>query len=511
MRALAGGLACVIAVASCGKDDSAASTNPARGGSASAVGGASNAGKGAGTGGRGGTSTGGSGAGGQGAASSGSSGKGGGASGRGGTTAAGGDGASAGQSGSGGGGGDATAGSGGDVSGGSGGAAGGVTVGEWTDAPGACPAGSVRVDITTLGEMEDASRGDSHADATCFFVHDGTYVQNGSTLPLYFRRGGAAGAPVTWIGESRAGVRIEGRATFDVGANHLVLSNMTFDISNLTQTGAYDTITVLASDITLSHLTLTGDCAHGLRGGHVEVPGIDDPSAPVQDHVVIDSCLIEKFGHCASGGELDHGIYLSSGNDIVVRNNVVRENSSRGIQIYTHYEDSSLSLTNLLVERNRIEANGHGDYQDGMVVNGNVDSTFVGPIVGLVVRNNVFWHNRYSAIRFVGNSVKGVEISHNTFVEDGADSTSSNRSELNLDDGTPEATASGNVFAPANAVVNSCVGSLSVDDNVVFGAAAGGACVTSSLGLDPDFVDAAGGDFHAQNPDVDGYGAYAFP
>ncbi|HTQ04760.1 MAG TPA: right-handed parallel beta-helix repeat-containing protein [Polyangiaceae bacterium] len=385
---------------------------------------------------------------------------------------------------------------------------GAVTVGTWTDAPGACPPGSTRVDITTLDEMESASRGESDADATCFFVHDGTYAQTGSTLPLYFERGGSVNAPVVWVGESRSGVVIQGRATFEVGSDHMVLSNMTLDISNVTQTGAYDTVTVLASDITLTHLTLTGDCAHGSQGGHIEVPGQDDPSAPMQEHVVIDSCLIEKFGHCASGGSLDHGIYLSSGDDIVIRNSVIRANSSRGIQIYTHYEDSSLTLTNILVERNLVESNGHGDYQDGMVINGNVDSNFAGPIDGVTIRNNVFWQNYYSAIRFVGNSVQNVAIEHNTFVDDGAESTSDNRSELNLDDGTPSATATGNLFAPANTVVNSCVASLHVSDSFVSGDASEASCVSGSVSGEPAFNDGANGDFHPQDAVAAGYGAY---
>jgi hypothetical protein len=388
------------------------------------------------------------------------------------------------------------------------GGSGPVTVGEWTDAPGECPAGSTRVDITTLDEMESASRGESDQTGTCFFVHDGTYTQSGSTIPLYFMRGGSAGAPIVWVGESRSGVVIQGRATFEVGSDHIQLSNMTLDISTVTQTGAYNTITVFASDVTLSHLTLTGDCAHGSQGGHIEVPGQDDPSAPLQDHVVIDSCLIEKFGHCDADGSLDHGIYLSSGNDIQIRNSIIRGNSSRGIQIYTHYEDSSLTLTNLLIERNLIEANGHGDYQDGMVINGNVDSNFTGPIDGVTIRNNIFWQNFYSAIRFAGNSVTGVSITNNTFVDDGSASTASGRSELNLDDGTPVASAKQNLFAPATTVVNSCVDSLQVVGNFDWGGSPGGTCVTGFIRSDPQFTDAANGDFHTGNPLATGFGAY---
>jgi hypothetical protein len=57
-------------------------------------------------------------------------------------------------------------------------------IGEWSDSPGECPPGSMRVDIRTLDEMQSASRGESAQQATCFFVHDGVYQQSGSTLPL---------------------------------------------------------------------------------------------------------------------------------------------------------------------------------------------------------------------------------------------------------------------------------------------------------------------------------------
>lgn len=392
---------------------------------------------------------------------------------------------------------------GGTASDGAGGNEGAVLVGEWTDAPGSCPPGSVRADIRTLAEMQSASRGESNADATCFFVHDGTYVQSGTTLPLYLKRGGRAEKPITWVGESRDGVVVKGRATFEVGADHQVLSNMTFDISELSQSGAYNTITVLANDVVMSHLTLTGDCAHGLRGGHIEVPG------PTQTHVVIDSCLIEKFGHCAADGSLDHGVYLSGGNDIQVRNNIVRENSSRGIQLYSHYEDTSQTLKNVLIERNRIESNGHGDYQDGIVIDGNKDAQVDGTIDGVVIRNNIFWRNRYSGVRFVGNAVKGVEIANNTFVENGAASTGKNRSELNLDGGTPEIVATHNIFVPARVVINSCLDSVRIADNVVFPASSSAACVTASREDDPQFADTAGGDFHPRNAALSSYGCYA--
>lgn len=423
----------------------------------------------------------------------------------GGGTGAGGDGEGAGATGAGGGG-----------QSGGGGAGGGATepgdIGTWEDVPGQCPAGSVQADIHNADEMASASRGDSNTDATCFFVHDGVYDQGDGSPLMYFLRGGTAGEPIVWVGESRSGVIVKSRAAFehsDAGdGSHMVLSNMTFDISSLNESGSYNTISVYGSDITLTHLTLTGDCQHGAQGGHIEVTAPEDGSQPTG--ILIDSCLIENFGRCGTeAGHLDHGIYLSAGDDLTVRNNVIRGNSSRGIQVYTHYEDISQTINGLLVERNRVESNGHADYEDGMVINGDVGSGFDGPLSDVTVRNNIFYRNYYSAIRFVGNAVTGVDITHNTFVEDGHGSSSENRSEINLDGGTPDATASKNIFVVENVLTNDCAGGLHIDDNLVSGGAADGSCVTGVMSVDPQLVDPAGGDFHAQASGAAGYGAYA--
>jgi hypothetical protein len=370
----------------------------------------------------------------------------------------------------------------------------GRAIGEWTDSPGACPSGATRVDITTVAEMEDASRGDAHTEGTCFFVHDGVYTQRGSTLPLYFLRGGSASAPIVWVGESRTGVVIHGRATFEAGG--IVLSNMTFDLTSYAQTGAFNTITVLADDVTISHVTLTGDCATGLRGGHIEVDG--DAGG-----TLIEACIIERFGQCAGDGHLDHGIYLASGHDITIRNDVIRENSSRGIQLNT--EDGAFgTLTTVTIERNRIYENGHRDYEDGIVMNG----SGTGDITGVTIRENLFYRNYYAGVRFTGDVITGVVIEHNTFVDDGATTSAPGRSEINLDEGTPMATVSGNIFVPERTVVNVCDGALVVSDDVVLGDASG-ACVSGTIAADPMFVDAASDDFHTTSPVVAAYGAYA--
>ena len=367
-------------------------------------------------------------------------------------------------------------------------------IGEWTDEPGACPTGATRADITTAAQMADASRGDGPI-ADCYFVHDGTYVQSGTSPILYFTRGGSAAQPVVWVGQSRAGVQIRGRASFDAGAPFVTLSNMTLDLTGYTQSGAFNTVTVLADHVTVRRLTVTGDCATGLRGGAIEVDGGAD--------VLIEDNLIEKFGQCQGDGHLDHGVYLGSGSDITIRNNLVRGNSSRGIQLNT--EGGAFgTLSGILIERNRITGNGHRDYEDGIVVNG----AGAGAISNLVVRRNLIYRNYYAGIRFVGDAISGVTIEYNTFVDDGAQTSAPGRSEVNLDDGTPAGSITRNIFVAERTLINTCAPSLTFSDNVVDGPATGG-CVGTITAVDPAFVDAAGGDFHPTATAASGYGAYA--
>ncbi|MCB9653606.1 MAG: right-handed parallel beta-helix repeat-containing protein [Deltaproteobacteria bacterium] len=369
-----------------------------------------------------------------------------------------------------------------------------IAIGEWTDAPGTCPAGTTRVDITSVVEMEDASRGDTHTEGTCFFVHDGLYVQRGSTLALYLKRGGSVGSPVIWVGESRQGVIIRGRATIE--ANDVTLSNMTFDLTGFSHSGAFNTVTVLGDRATISNVSLTGDCATGLRGGHIEISGGAANS-------LVEACLVERFGQCEGDGHLDHGIYLAGGHDITIRNNVIRENASRGIQLNTE-GGAYGTLASVIIERNRIYENGHRDYEDGVVLNG----SGTGTIQNVIFRRNLFYRNYYSGIRFSGDAISQILVEENTFVDNGVPSNGPNRSEINLDDGLPEAIVRRNIFVVARTLVNTCTGSLAISDNLVQGDAQG-SCVANTVVADPEFSDSGADEYVPTSQAAAGYGAYA--
>ena len=383
-----------------------------------------------------------------------------------------------------------------------------VAIGEWTDTPGACPQGLPRVEVRTVGELEKASRGEdarsADAPGTCYFVHNGTYRQ-GSLLALYVRRGGTTAAPRHFVGESRDGVIIVGRGTVDDGVSNVVIRNLTFTLAGYSQPGAFNTLTLgNGSNITVDHVTLTGDCATGYRGGHIEVNGTHG--------LLVEASLVEKFGHCGDG-HLDHGIYLASGSDITVRNNVVRQNSSRGIQIYTSGGEFG-TLSRITIERNRIYGNGHADYEDGMVINGSGSGT----ISNVVIQRNLIYRNHYSGIRFAGPATSGIQVAYNTFYDNGAGSSRASRSEINVDDeGTAAGTlASRNIFAVGYSLINNCYDAISrgfsIRDNLVHGSVPrgdAGNCISDTLSADPMFFDPGAGDLRTRNAAASGYGAYA--
>ncbi len=386
---------------------------------------------------------------------------------------------------------------------------GGLPIGEWTDSKGVCPAGTKQVDLHTTSELSDATRGESayasDGPGTCYFLHDGTYSQNGAVL-LWFKHGGTAAKRVYFIGESRTGVVIHARGTFDKGGDHITVSNMTFDLKGYSNSGlAFNTLDLLASDdVTVSHVTFTGDCTVGHDGGHLETTGAT--------HALIEACLIEKYGACGAAGHQDHGIYLSAGSDLTVRNNVIRGNASRGIQMYTQAGVFG-TLTRVTIEQNRIYENGHGEYEDGIVINADASGT----IDHVTIQRNLFYRNYYSSVRFSFAATSAIVISHNTFFGDGLAATTGHPSEINLDHSGSGAGASigGNLFGGTSALINdACYDATSrgftiSDDFLQTAPGTLPPCVNKLTTGDPRFVDPAGGDFHPMNPAASSFGAYA--
>jgi hypothetical protein len=382
-------------------------------------------------------------------------------------------------------------------------------IGTWTDTPGECPAGFTQIDVTTLDDLQSATRGeDSHsrdpADA-CYLIHDAVYKQSGSTIPFYVRKGGASSSrPRIFLGQSRTGTVIRGRGVIEDGVSHVVVQNLTFDLNGYSQSGSFNTLDISeVDDILVSHVTFTGDCQTGANGGHIEFNGARN--------TVIDNCLVEKFGRCGPDGHQDHGIYIASGTNLTIRGCEIRGNASRGIQVYTQQGDYG-TVDGIVIANNRIHDNGHANYEDGIVFNGGGS----GPISNVTVEHNLIYGNYYSGIRTVDTAYTNVIVRKNTFYRNGMRSSGSGRGEIVLDEssaGKNESFTSNILFAGAQ-VINSCPDSTGrnyqFSDNVVQGTVPSGAgCMTGNVVLDPLFVDAEAADFHTSNPAAAAYGAYA--
>jgi hypothetical protein len=393
-------------------------------------------------------------------------------------------------------------------------AAGGTTgdIGTWSDGPGTCPSGMTRVDISSLSDLANASRADgsraTDPASVCYFIHNGTYQQSGSSPAMYVLKGGVdADHRRIFVGESRTGVVVKGRANIETGANHVQVSNLTFDLTGYSQSGSFNTLNLSdgCDDIRVDHVTFTGDCKTGANGGHVEVDGATD--------VEVEACLIEKFGRCGPNGHQDHGVYLASGSQITIRNNDIWGNASRGVLFNTQGGQYG-TLDGIRIEGNRIHDNGHADYEDGIAMN----ATDTGMISNVVIVHNLIYSNYYSGLREVGDAFSAILIRNNTFYMNGRLSTASGRSEVNLDDAGSGASTSinRNIIVAANRVLNDCYDSLprryGLADNLVQGAVptgSAGNCISASTSTDPMFTSATTADFHPQSSAAVGYGAYS--
>ena len=300
-----------------------------------------------------------------------------------------------------------------------------LPIGEWTDAPGACPAGTQQVDLSSVGDLSDASRGQgafaNDGPGTCYFIHNGTYSQDGSVL-FWFQHGGTATQPVIFVGESRTGVVIHARGTFDP-VGYITLENMTFDLTGYSNGGnAFDTIDLGSSNnVTVSHVTFTGDCTVGHYGAHIESNGATG--------TLVEACILENYGECGPNGHMDHGLYLASGAGLTIRNNIILAEMpfARDSKFYT---DSGCfgTLSNIVVEQNRIYQNGHENQEDGIVING----AMTGTIDSVTIQQNIIYDNYYSGIRFVGTATSGIVIANNTLYDNGVMAGYGNRSALGV-------------------------------------------------------------------------------
>ena len=309
--------------------------------------------------------------------------------------------------------------------------------------------GGDTIHISTAAELAEAARGEGRftdvPPGTTFLIRNGTYVSPDYNVLMWIKKGGTDDAPRIFEGETREGVVIVGRATIE--ADNVELRSLTFDISDydVAPDKSFNTITIAgARNIAISRVTCTGNQAKGKMGGHIQPTMLN---RRIPENLVIRNCVIEKFGRLEHpDGKLDHGIYMSAGRKVLIQNNEIRYNAGRGIQLYAH-EGGWKRISDIRIIGNRIHHNGRLPYTDGVVI-ATKEYAPPGSISNVVIRNNIFFKNAHSGIRFNSQATRSILVENNTFYHNGAGSKWGLSIDIDTDGRAKDATIRKNIFVP---------------------------------------------------------------
>jgi Right handed beta helix region len=241
---------------------------------------------------------------------------------------------------------------------------------------------------------------------------DSVVVRNGVYPVLDIERGGAPGRYVVFRAAVQWGAILDGGQTShtqpDGAENGVYLGAgfvrvQGFEIRNVWHDG-------ISPASGVSGFQITGNHIHDV-GRYCETSGIGLSGMTfVNDNVVIEQNLIHDIGRDTSGQNgcnpgntywqnHDHGIYLSSGTNIIVRNNVFY-NISRGwaIQCYPDVLSQLYIVNNTFAFPN--------PHEDGHII---VAAT----LTNAVIANNIFYQPLTAGIWFDGAATSNVAVEYN--------------------------------------------------------------------------------------------------
>ena len=188
----------------------------------------------------------------------------------------------------------------------------------------------------------------------------------------------------------------------------------------------------------------------------------------------------------SSGSTLDHGMYIHQGANVTIRDNYVSGTTGYGIHVY---EEAGGSIRNVLIENNTVTGS---EQRAGIIVAGPV------PISGITIWNNLVVGNAGYGI--VVRSGEGISILNNTVVENGSGAIIFNN---------PGANPASSVAIQNNILGRSGEGyhiradflpsGLTVGTNLYWSGPirfTGGITDPGALVADPQFMNAAAGDYH---------------
>ena len=241
-------------------------------------------------------------------------------------------------------------------------------------------------------------------------VRNGLYTGGGSVLDV--ERGGTAGNYVVFRAANQWGAVLDGGQTSHTqpnGAENGVYLGASFvrvegfEIRNVWHDG-------VSPSSGASDFQIVGNHIHDI-GRYCESTGIGLSGMTfINDNVVVERNLIHDIGRdstgehsCNPGNDYwqnhDHGIYLSSGTNAIIRNNVFY-NITRGwaIQCYPGPISQAYIVNNTFAFPN--------PHRDGHII---VDGTFT----DAVIANNIFYQPQTAGVLFSGATTTNVTVRYN--------------------------------------------------------------------------------------------------
>jgi parallel beta-helix repeat protein len=273
----------------------------------------------------------------------------------------------------------------------------------------------------------------SPGDVGC--LHAGVYLED-----VRMGRGGAAGAPVTLTSYPGERAKVVGRFYVPKGSNFVTVSNL--DLDGTPTKGTNDSNdpspTINAEDSTFIGNDVTNE--------HSQICFLLGTSWGAAKNTLIKGNRIHDCGRLPANN-FDHGIYVEISTDARILDNVIYDNSDRGIQLYHDAQGT-------LVRGNVIDGNG-----EGIIISGDY---------GYASNDNIIDDN------IITNS----------------------RERNNVESWYP----SGNPIGHGNIVRNSCIGGGVRDSGNGGIASQWGFKVENNnvIGKNPKFVDRGGKDFRLQ-------------
>ena len=231
-------------------------------------------------------------------------------------------------------------------------------------------------------------------------------------------RGGTTEEPLIIEGEDRDRDATRLNGIIYVSADHVILRNLTIDVGKCGRdpTESFGSLTLIGcKNILIENVAFTGDGKHGRKGAHILMES--DESGRIPENIEIRNCLIEKFGRFDTPeGKMDHGIYINCGRNITIQNNEIRNNASRGIQLFA--KDANTPIENVEIVDNHIHHNGHFRYTDGIVLSSAVAGKT--PVISdVTISNNRIERNAFSGIRINASATHNILITKNKFDRNG--------------------------------------------------------------------------------------------